>query len=73
MPGPTTIYHLWKSFDINSNGACGENCGFGREITESSLSLLHRILSIRCRISWINLCTSGLFFDFFFVFVLGAD
>ena len=26
MPGPTSIYHLWKSFDINSNvgGACGE-------------------------------------------------
>jgi chitin synthase len=26
MPGPTSIYHLWKTFDINSNvgGACGE-------------------------------------------------
>ena len=26
MPGPTSIYHLWKAFDINSNvgGACGE-------------------------------------------------
>jgi chitin synthase len=25
-PGPTSIYHLWKTFDINSNvgGACGE-------------------------------------------------
>lgn len=25
-PGPTSIYHLWKAFDINSNvgGACGE-------------------------------------------------
>ena len=26
MPGPTSIYHLWKAFDIKSNvgGACGE-------------------------------------------------
>jgi len=26
MPGPSSIYHLWKAFDINSNvgGACGE-------------------------------------------------
>ena len=26
MPGPKSIYHLWKAFDINSNvgGACGE-------------------------------------------------
>lgn len=26
MPGPKSIYHLWKTFDINSNvgGACGE-------------------------------------------------
>src|SRR5260370_26652467 len=26
MPGPTSIYHLWKAFNINSNvgGACGE-------------------------------------------------
>ena len=26
MPGVTSIYHLWKAFDINSNvgGACGE-------------------------------------------------
>jgi chitin synthase len=25
-PGPTSIYHLWKAFDLNSNvgGACGE-------------------------------------------------
>ncbi|KAL1918776.1 uncharacterized protein VTP21DRAFT_2798 [Calcarisporiella thermophila] len=25
-PGPTSIYHLWKAFDVNSNvaGACGE-------------------------------------------------
>ncbi|KAF5331770.1 hypothetical protein D9758_016642 [Tetrapyrgos nigripes] len=27
MPGPTSIYHLWKAFDINSNvgGACAQN------------------------------------------------
>ena len=27
MPGPTSIYHLWKAFDINSDvsGASGEN------------------------------------------------
>ena len=26
QPGPTSIYHLWKAFDINSSvgGACGE-------------------------------------------------
>lgn len=26
MPGPKSIYHLWKTFDVNSNvgGACGE-------------------------------------------------
>jgi chitin synthase len=26
MPNPTTIYRLWKAFDINSNigGACSE-------------------------------------------------
>ena len=26
MPGPSSIYHLWKTFDISSNigGACGE-------------------------------------------------
>ncbi|KAH7927646.1 glycosyltransferase family 2 protein [Leucogyrophana mollusca] len=26
MPGPRSIYHLWKAFDLNSNvgGACGE-------------------------------------------------
>jgi chitin synthase len=26
MPGPTSIYHLWKALNINSNmgGACGE-------------------------------------------------
>ncbi|KAG8935649.1 Chitin synthase, class 1 [Tulasnella sp. 418] len=26
MPGPASIYHLWKAFDLNSNvgGACGE-------------------------------------------------
>jgi chitin synthase len=26
MPGPGSIYHLWKSFDLDSNvgGACGE-------------------------------------------------
>lgn len=26
VPGPTSIYHLWKSFDVDSNlgGACGE-------------------------------------------------
>ncbi|KAF9185420.1 Chitin synthase, class 1 [Haplosporangium sp. Z 11] len=27
-PGPNSIYHLWKTFDLNSNvgGACGEIC-----------------------------------------------
>jgi len=26
MPGPTSIYRLWKAFDVNSNvgGACGK-------------------------------------------------
>lgn len=26
QPGPTSIYHLWKTFDIDSSiaGACGE-------------------------------------------------
>jgi len=26
MPSPTSVYHLWKAFDINSKicGACGE-------------------------------------------------
>jgi chitin synthase len=26
MPGPASVCHLWKAFDINSNvgGACGE-------------------------------------------------
>ena len=30
MPGPTSVYHLWKAFDINSNvgGACGEIVSF---------------------------------------------
>ncbi|KAF8259401.1 chitin synthase-domain-containing protein [Lactarius quietus] len=29
-PGPSSIYHLWKAFDINSNvgGACGEIVAF---------------------------------------------
>jgi chitin synthase len=29
MPGPKSIYHLWKTFDLNSNvgGACGEIAG----------------------------------------------
>jgi len=29
MAGPTSIYRLWKAFDINSNvgGACGEMKG----------------------------------------------
>ncbi|KAG6805123.1 hypothetical protein H0H92_000604, partial [Tricholoma furcatifolium] len=24
QPGTTSIYHLWKAFDINVDGACGE-------------------------------------------------
>ncbi|KAH0832307.1 glycosyltransferase family 2 protein [Lanmaoa asiatica] len=30
IPGPTSIYHLWKTFDISSNvgGACGEIVAF---------------------------------------------
>ncbi|KAF9431630.1 Chitin synthase, class 1 [Entomortierella beljakovae] len=37
-PGSTSIYHLWKAFDLNSNvgGACGEICAMlgpgGREL-----------------------------------------
>lgn len=30
MPGPKSLYHLWKAFDVNSNvgGACGEIAAF---------------------------------------------
>ena len=37
MPGPTSIYHLWKSFEISSNvgGACGEIVEIRTESSQS--------------------------------------
>ena len=41
-PGPTSIYHLWKEFDINSNvgGACGEIVVFKGKYGEKLLNPL---------------------------------
>jgi chitin synthase len=41
-PGPSSIYHLWKAFDINSNvgGACGEIVAFKGKYGETLLNPL---------------------------------
>ncbi|BEI89310.1 uncharacterized protein CcaverHIS019_0206720 [Cutaneotrichosporon cavernicola] len=47
MPGPKSLYHLWKSFDRHSNvgGACGEIATFkGR----SWLGLLNPLVAAQC-------------------------
>jgi len=41
-PGPTSIYHLWKAFDINSNvgGACGEIVAYKGKFGETLINPL---------------------------------
>lgn len=41
-PGPSSIYHLWKAFDINSNvgGACGEIVAFKGKYGQTLLNPL---------------------------------
>ena len=47
-PGPTSIYHLWKAFDINSNvgGACGEIVVFKGKRGEKLLNPLGSFASV---------------------------
>jgi chitin synthase len=51
MPGPTSIYHLWKAFDINSNvgGACGEIVALKGKYGQNLINPLGRCRSVlRC-------------------------
>ena len=61
MPGPTSIYYLWKAFDISSNVGgvviVASKGKYGQNFL-NPLIAAQKILSIRCRTSWINLCTS---------------
>ena len=45
-PGPSSIYHLWKAFDINSNvgGACGEIVAFKGRYGETLFNPLGSLL-----------------------------
>jgi chitin synthase len=45
-PGPSSIYHLWKAFDINSNvgGACGEIVAFKGKYGETLFNPLGPLL-----------------------------
>ena len=62
MPGPSSIYHLWKTFDINSNvgGACGEIVAFkgkyGRKLL-NPLGLSLRSASHKSHV-FITLCST---------------
>lgn len=52
MPGPKSIYHLWKTFDLNSNvgGACGEIAAYKGKHWRSLANPLgeHAILTHWC-------------------------
>lgn len=53
-PGPTSIYRLWKTFDINADvgGACGEvRAMIGKKVGARSTSFLHNKICMR-RYCW---------------------
>jgi chitin synthase len=57
MPGVTSIYHLWKAFDINSNvgGACGEIVALKGKYGEKLLNPLGlSARSFSCRSRFFN-------------------
>lgn len=47
-PGPKSIYHLWKAFDVNSNvgGACGEIAAYKGPKWKGLLNPLGKLLFI---------------------------
>lgn len=57
MPGPTSIYHLWKAFDINSNvgGACGEIVALKGKYGQNLINPLGKFVYCARRIKWTNL------------------
>lgn len=57
-PGPSSIYHLWKAFDINSNvgGACGEIVAFKGKYGETLLNPLGSLLPFPPFISFVLNC-----------------
>ena len=46
MPGPKSIYHLWKTFDLNSNvgGACGEIAAYKGSYWSSLVNPLGKMI-----------------------------
>lgn len=54
MPGPTSIYHLWKAFDINSNvgGACGEIVAMKGKYGQHLLNPLGKVNASLTRITF---------------------
>ena len=50
IPGPSSIYHLWKAFDFNSNvgGACGEIVALKGKYKEKLPSFLTSCLATQC-------------------------
>ena len=55
-PGPSSIYHLWKAFDINSNvgGACGEIVAFKGKYGETLFNPLGSFTSAPARVFYLT-------------------
>jgi chitin synthase len=56
MPGPTSVYHLWKAFDINSKmgGGCGEIVALKGTYRPYLIIALVAVQNVEYKIFWIS-------------------